>query len=94
MLTTLILILLALLLILREVDVVNRRQAASAKVMNKSLDQMMGKLDSLHETIIRLWACPICSGFGTTTNLSGGVLTPKTCQACKGTGMKQANPGG
>ena len=99
MLTTLIgLILMVLVLIWLEVNAKIRDHAALVKAMsaeiNKSIAQMHGTLDSMHQTILRLWACPICSGFGHNYNLLGeSPLASKTCEACKGTGMRQGNPG-
>jgi hypothetical protein len=95
MLETLISLILIVLIVIRgELS----RHAASVRAMsaetNKSIAQMHGTLDGLHQTIVRLWACPICSGFGHNYNLLGeSPLTSTTCEACKGTGMKQANSG-
>lgn len=44
---------------------------------NRWTAQAVGRLDSIHDLIDKLWACPTCSGSGS-----------EYCEACKGTGRR------
>jgi hypothetical protein len=92
MLTTLIgLILIVIVLIWREIDSRIRDHAASVKAaseeMNKYLAQMAGEIGSIHGSILRLWACPRCGGYGVNYLED---FPARECETCKGTGMKAA----
>jgi rubrerythrin len=52
---------------------------------NRWTAQILGKLDSIHNLILRLWACPTCSGSGHAPSIDF-VEAPKECATCKGTG--------
>jgi hypothetical protein len=93
MLTTLIgPILIVIVLIWRDLDGRIKDHAASARTAseaNKSLAQIAGTLDSMHETILKLWACPICLGTGNVPEWCDSSIAGKPCGSCKGTGMRK-----
>jgi hypothetical protein len=94
MLTTLIgLILIVIVLIWRDLDGRIKDHAASARTAsakaNKSLAQIAETLESMHETVLKLWACPICLGAGSGPEWCDSSIAGKPCETCRGTGMRK-----
>lgn len=59
--------------------------------MSMSLGQIQGELDEMHDTILKLWACPACFGDGSTSEWDETSGSFKKCHVCKGTGRRNPN---
>jgi rubrerythrin len=94
------LILVALLMIWRNLASIIRHHATSAKAAseqtNKYLAQIEGGIGGIRSTILELWACPTCGGSGQFGGLVGAVFSDippgkpsdAECPTCNGTGRR------
>lgn len=82
----LLLVLLGLYVIHEQLDWLGEIKG-EAETMNQRLADIKGTLSDIHNTILELWACPLCLGSGLAQSGQPGVPLPN-CDSCKGTGMR------
>jgi hypothetical protein len=83
------LILLVLILISKDLVRLPKQLTSATEEINNAQSQISATLSGMDETILRLWACPICLGYGTVPEWCDPSIAGKRCEECKGTGRKE-----